>query len=394
MYWFRPTIVLAACMCVSLVAPVAVAEDTLQKIEGALQDGWQQVIEIPAFKTPSGEIVIRSATMTLWVEQNWLSVRRNDADGAVEWQVALAQPVKDKDTVPIVHVDSVRGGLDLSYGNYFVREHVGRLRVLRQRKNPDSPSWPKLSFPEPAPHNFGETAAWPGTFWWDNRKQTVQIKGWWHKDWCWAMSGLPGDRYDIWLRLEHKDLRESGQGWDSGPFPAHMVYGDMSASDEGDLFYAKRSLPDLANQALALQNLRKRLFNKPAPPIAANQWINSPEASSLEELRGKVVLLDFWATWCGGCVANHPKIEALHEKYKDRGLVVIGVHSAQGGEEVLSYLNKQPLPFPIAVDTGETAKRYGVVGLPAYFLIDKSGKAQWGFSPRPPSDAQIEALLK
>jgi thiol-disulfide isomerase/thioredoxin len=115
---------------------------------------------------------------------------------------------------------------------------------------------------------------------------------------------------------------------------------------------------------------------------------------SLDTFHGKVVLLDFWGTWCGPCVANLPKVQALHEKYKDRGLIVIGVHSEQGGEDVPAFLKKQPLSFPIAIDTGETVKSYGIESWPTYFLIDKSGKCPSGFSSSPPSGKQIEELLR
>src|SRR5687767_8930779 len=120
MNWFRSTIVLTACMCFSLATPAVEAEDGLKKIKGALQDGWEQVIEIPASTNRSGEVRYRSAKVRLWVEQGWLSVRRTDADGEIEWQVALAQPLKD--TVPVVHVHARTVGVDLSYGNYFIRE--------------------------------------------------------------------------------------------------------------------------------------------------------------------------------------------------------------------------------------------------------------------------------
>ena len=90
---------------------------------------------------------------------------------------------------------------------------------------------------------------------------------------------------------------------------------------------------------------------------------------------------------------NLPKVQALREKYKDLGLIVIGVHSESGAEDVPAFLEKQPLSFPIAIDTGGTAKSYGVEGLPAYFLIDKSGKCSSGSSNHPPSAKQIEELL-
>src|SRR6267142_1340891 len=75
-----------------------------------LTDGWRQEIEIPEVKGPKGDTFLRPAKVGLWVEQGWLCVRRTDTDGAVEWQVVLAQPIAD--TVPAVETDK-RGGLDI-----------------------------------------------------------------------------------------------------------------------------------------------------------------------------------------------------------------------------------------------------------------------------------------
>ncbi len=387
MSWFRPAMIVVGCVCLGLASAFPTrAEDKeieIRNAEGGLHDGWEQVIEIPAFKTPAGETVLRPAKLTLWAEQDWLSVRRNDADGAVEWQVALAHLVQG--TVPVVDVDTGIAGLDLRYGTYFIRENIEWLRVLRQRKNSESAPWPKLSLQEPLRHNFGSA------FW---REKSVEMKGWRHNDWCWVTSGLPGDRYDIWLRLERIGLNDRGNRFEAGPRPVLVVYGDKQAMDEGDLFYAKRSLAEFADKALALQKLRKQFAQDPAPPIVASEWHNSSEASSLEKFRGNVVLLDFWGTWCGPCVANLPKVQALHEKYKDRGLIVIGVHSRQGRADVPAFLKRQSLSFPIAIDTGATAEGYGIESWPTYFLIDKSGKSPWGFSSALPSDEEIEKMLR
>jgi len=145
---------------------------------------------------------------------------------------------------------------------------------------------------------------------------------------------------------------------------------------------------------LSDQELRKHFDERPAPAITASQWLNTGHAPSPEQFRDKVVLLDFWGSWCGPCVRNLPKVQALYEKYKDRGLMVVGVHSAQGAESVAACLANHSCSFPVAVDTGDTATRYGVEGFPSYFLIDKSGKQTWKFGHEPPHEEQIENLLK
>jgi thiol-disulfide isomerase/thioredoxin len=143
----------------------------------------------------------------------------------------------------------------------------------------------------------------------------------------------------------------------------------------------------------AHRELRKHPGEHPAPMISASQWINTRGISS-GQFRDKVVLLDFWGNWCGPCVRNLPRIQALYQKYKDRGLIVIGVHSAQGAQSVAAFLANHAYAFPVAIDTGATADRFGVEGFPTYFLIDKSGQQIWKFGHEPPSEQQIENLLK
>jgi hypothetical protein len=84
----------------------------------------------------------------------------------------------------------------------------------------------------------------------------------------------------------------------------------------------------------------------------------------------------------------------LHKEFGDRGLVVIGVHSAERRDDAGRFLNERKFSFPVMIENGQTAKRYCVGALPTCFLIDKAGKAVWGFSMAPPTNAQIDALLK
>lgn len=377
--WLPAAMALAVTCCL-LSASVA-QESAGDKNRAGLKDGWQQENEVPELRDPSGDILLRSAKVRLWVEQDWLCVRRTAADGAAEWQVALAQPIEG--VVPTVETDNAN--LGITYGHYFVRENRGRLRIMRQRKDAKSPAWPKFEMNDPIEKSFGSAAM---------RARSVELKAFVRGGWCWVASGMANDRPDIWLRLQRKELQKPGYGFEGGPIPARMFFGRHEAMDEGDLFVATRSPAEISERVLAAEKLRKEFDTKPAPAIAASKWFNSPSALSLEKLGGNVVLLDFWGTWCGPCVKKLPDIEALHKKYSGRGLVVIGVHSEQAGDSVAAFLEQQPLSFPIAVDTGETAKNYVVDSWPTYFLIDKTGKAQWGFSSSPPSDAQIEALLR
>jgi thiol-disulfide isomerase/thioredoxin len=122
-----------------------------------------------------------------------------------------------------------------------------------------------------------------------------------------------------------------------------------------------------------------------APEINIAEWIDQKPVT-LAALRGQVVLLDFWATWCGPCQVTMPKLKTLHERYKDKGLVVIGltqfygqVHNAPltPGEELgylRSFKKEQHLPYGFAVAAdSDNDLRYGVRNIPTTFLIDRKG---------------------
>lgn len=126
-----------------------------------------------------------------------------------------------------------------------------------------------------------------------------------------------------------------------------------------------------------------------APDIQAETL--QGDTFKLEQLRGKVVLLDFWATWCGPCVKAMPALQELSDKYKDKGLVVLGVNRDEGGEngvreKVKGFLEDNNLTFGHIMDpSAEIAMSYGVRGLPTTVIIDQKGVVRnihTGYSPQ------------
>ncbi len=91
---------------------------------------------------------------------------------------------------------------------------------------------------------------------------------------------------------------------------------------------------------------------------------------------GKVVILDFWATWCGPCRMEIPHFIELQKKYKDQGLEIVGLSLDDGGaKDVKPFADEHGINYTMLIANGETAKAYGgISGIPTTFVVDKSGK--------------------
>jgi peroxiredoxin len=114
----------------------------------------------------------------------------------------------------------------------------------------------------------------------------------------------------------------------------------------------------------------------------------------LSDYDGKVVVLDFWATWCAPCLPVSPHMQAIHEKYADRGLMVLGIHYNDRGDPA-AYMKEHGFTYPCMVDGLEVAKKYGVSQIPTIMVISPKGEVvhrQTGFAQ---SDLrQIERVIQ
>jgi peroxiredoxin len=117
---------------------------------------------------------------------------------------------------------------------------------------------------------------------------------------------------------------------------------------------------------------RPPLLGSPAPEIALKDL--QGHEIKLSELRGKVVLLNFWATWCKPCKEEMPAMQASYDKLRDKGFVVLAVNELEDVEKVAEHIKTHGHTFLVVMDHDNgVANRYGVVGLPASFLIDRQG---------------------
>jgi peroxiredoxin len=95
---------------------------------------------------------------------------------------------------------------------------------------------------------------------------------------------------------------------------------------------------------------------------------------ALEDFTGKILLLNFWATWCASCREEFPELERLYQKYRDKGFIVIAISVDNSSDRVAAFMKKRQIGFPVVIDKqGDVAKKFGFSGIPAGFLIDRNG---------------------
>jgi peroxiredoxin len=116
----------------------------------------------------------------------------------------------------------------------------------------------------------------------------------------------------------------------------------------------------------------EEIMNKEAPHFTLEDI--SGKKLSLSLFKGKVILVNFWATWCIPCMNEMPSFNRLFQKYKERGLMVLGVSMDTSIEAVQKFLSKTDLGFPVLLDSDlSISHKYKVFAFPTTFLIDRDG---------------------
>lgn len=132
-----------------------------------------------------------------------------------------------------------------------------------------------------------------------------------------------------------------------------------------------------------------------APEVSADEWYNLPSGvKSLKKshLQGQIVIVEFWATWCGPCKASIPHLAQLHKKYQSRGVVLVAL-SGESPSDVKDFVKKNNMPYVVGSGAASTGSEYGVEGIPQAFLIAPDGKIAWKGHPAVVLP-ELERLLK
>lgn len=120
---------------------------------------------------------------------------------------------------------------------------------------------------------------------------------------------------------------------------------------------------------------------KQAPKLQVEKWIDGPAPDT----KGKVVLIDFWATWCGPCRQEMPLLEQIQTRYEPLGFTIVGINVEPDSDAAQAWLTKVPVTFPILFDReNKVAESFGVDGMPSTVFIDRTGAVRYvhrGYRP-------------
>jgi peroxiredoxin len=159
-----------------------------------------------------------------------------------------------------------------------------------------------------------------------------------------------------------------------------------------------RTMLGMAASLLLAMTVDAGELSGPAPNFSLMS--RSGEQVSLEDFKGQVVMINFWATWCGPCRREMPHLEALHQRYSSLGFTLLGINVEDDTRGVEKFLRETPVSFEVLYDpTNKVSALYDVIAMPSTVMVDREGNLRFmhhgyqaGFEHE--YQAQIRALLR
>ncbi|MEW6441096.1 MAG: redoxin domain-containing protein [bacterium] len=225
----------------------------------------------------------------------------------------------------------------------------------------------------------------------------VQAQAWFLLGGAYSAAGDP-----LQAKSAYRKVADAYTGTDYAPKALYRLSGLILS--EGDVEGAGRVLREITERfsnskesGKAREKLQGiEMVGSPAPELHLKEWIGC-DPLALEDFRGRILLLDFWAIWCPHCRANIPKMDRLVEQYGSKGLAVLGVSRERSGfeaEKIRSFVDSHPMRYPTGVDDEAlTSKAYCVENIPCIVAVDRDGTVRWHGHPDHLTDRVIEGLL-
>jgi thiol-disulfide isomerase/thioredoxin len=135
------------------------------------------------------------------------------------------------------------------------------------------------------------------------------------------------------------------------------------------------TLPEIAPEIkLAFEDMGIPVLQQPIPMLGFSATLADGKTINLKDLTGKVIFLNFWATWCGPCRMEMPSMEVLYQRFKEDGLEILAVNVRESQKDVKAFMDEYKLSFPAALDTnGDIAANYAIEAFPTTYIIDRNG---------------------
>ncbi len=249
---------------------------------------------------------------------------------------------------------------------------LAMLQELRPEAFASLDSTSLAQLPKPPP----ETGEGRGIYKWEKDQQ------------LWVALGPNMDHWDALIRLTPTVFVPEKPAFGT----TFLRWDDAQLQESGGVLIARYVSPAEADRKQQGHKLVRGAipFN-----IEAQRWLNPIEQGDrLGWFLGKVVLLHFWATWSPESIEQLAHYDELYKKHKDQGLVVIAIHSAEGADDVDTFIAERGYTLPIAVDEGASAQRYGIWNFPQSVLLDRDCRLAWiSKDGEAPSPAQLKHLL-